>query len=94
MAYFPFTEFEAEWIGSEFAHAQAFKDNIVTEDSTDYYSEVILDETDKMSDLITRMLELTELESDYVKVNEDKFCISALTDHIVIKFFSASAAKK
>lgn len=74
-------------------YAQAFKDHIVTEDSTDYYSEVILDETDKMSELITRMLELTELESDYVKINEDKFCICALTDHMVTKFTPLAAAR-
>ncbi len=74
-------------------YAQAFRDHIVREDSADYYSEVILDETGKMSDLITRMLVLTELESDYVKISEDKFCIYALTDYMVTKFTPIAAAK-
>jgi signal transduction histidine kinase len=75
-------------------YAQAFHDHIVREDSTDYYSEVILDETGKMSDLITRMLVLTELESEYVRINEDKFCISALADYVVTKFTPLAAVKK
>lgn len=74
-------------------YAQAFRDHIVREDSADYYSEVILDETGKMSDLIAKMLVLTELESDYVKIKEDIFCISALADNLVTKFTPLAAAK-
>lgn len=72
-------------------YAQAFRDHIVREDSKDYYSGVILDETEKMSDLITRMLVLTELESECTKINEDKLCISTLTDSMVTKFSPLAA---
>ena len=74
-------------------YAQAFRDHIVREDSADYYSEVILDETGKLSDLIARMLVLTELESEYVKINEDIFCISALADNLVTEFTPLASAK-
>lgn len=74
-------------------YAQAFRDRIVEEDMADYYSEVILDESDKMSELIVKMLELTELESDYVTVNSDKFNIADLTALMVRKFLPLSSVK-
>jgi two-component system sensor histidine kinase VanS len=74
-------------------YAQAFRDRIVKEDMADYYSDVILDESNKMSELIVKMLELTELESDYVTISSDKFNVTDLTALMVRKFLPLSSAR-
>ncbi len=59
-------------------YAEGLKDNIADEDSKDFYLEVIMDEAAKMSNLVSDMLDLSQLESGSFKLNSGVFQLDEL----------------
>lgn len=64
--------------------AEGLKDGVV-ESKRERYTEVILDETEKMEELVKDLLELTRLESKTIKLHKTVFSISELLENIVDK---------
>ncbi|GED71714.1 two-component sensor histidine kinase [Brevibacillus reuszeri] len=64
--------------------AEGLKDG-VGENKHDRYIEVILDETEKMEELVRDMLELTKLESKTIKLKKSSFFVSELMEEVVDK---------
>lgn len=64
--------------------AEGLKDG-VGESKRERYMEVILDETEKMEELVKDLLELTKLESKTIKLKKTSFSISELMEDIVDK---------
>lgn len=54
-------------------YAEGIKDNIVEGEDKEYYLDVIIDEAEKMGDLVSEMLELSKLESGNYKLNITSF---------------------
>lgn len=50
-------------------YAEGIKDNIVEGEEKEYYLDVIIDEAEKMGDLVSEMLELSKLESGNYNLN-------------------------
>lgn len=50
------------------------------------YCAIILDETERMRQIITRMLELSQLESGQVRLEEETFDVAQLLDHTLNQF--------
>lgn len=61
--------------------AEGIKDGIY-EDKKDYYLDVILDEIDKMNNLVFDMLELSKLESKSYKLKKEEFNIDKLVLYV------------
>ncbi|SCW28679.1 HAMP domain-containing protein [Paenibacillus tianmuensis] len=64
--------------------AEGLRDGI-SESKRERYLEVILDETEKMEELVKDMLELTKLESKTIKLKKSRFMVSELIEDIVDK---------
>lgn len=56
------------------------------EESKDFYCDVIVDEANKMSKLIKDLLDLSQIDSGYFKLERCTFDISYLVDHVLNKF--------
>lgn len=67
-------------------YAEAIKDNISNGEKRDYYSDVIIDEAEKMAMLVTDMLDISRLESGNMKLDMDHFHIGSLVSSIVKKY--------
>lgn len=65
--------------------AEGIKDGIY-ENKKEHYLDVIIDETEKMNDLVLDMLELSKLESKSYKLNKEEFIIDKLFDEVIDKF--------
>ncbi|MDF2987769.1 MAG: sensor histidine kinase [Eubacterium sp.] len=61
--------------------AEGFKDNIA-EEKKDYYIDVILDEVEKMDELVMDLLDLAKLESKAYELNKEEFSIADLVDEV------------
>lgn len=57
----------------------------ISESKRERYLDVILDETEKMEELVKDMLELTKLESKTIKLKQSHFTVSELAEDIVDK---------
>ncbi|MBR6033461.1 MAG: GHKL domain-containing protein [Clostridia bacterium] len=67
-------------------YAEGLKENVNTdEESRDYYSEVILDEANKMDKLVKQLLELMKLEYGKREFNNQKFNIYELIEEVIRK---------
>ena len=66
-------------------YAEAVRDGVKPEKQT-YYMDVIIDEVQDMGDLITNMLDLTQLENGYVKLNWQVFHLELLVDRLVERY--------
>lgn len=64
--------------------AEGLKDG-VGESKRERYTEVILDETEKMEELVKDLLELTRLESKTIKLKKTTFSIGELMENVVDK---------
>ncbi len=65
-------------------YAEGLVENVTTdEESRKFYTEVILDEANKMDKLVKRLLELMKLEYEDRKFNDDKFDIVELINSVV-----------
>ena len=73
-------------IGIIEGYAEGIKDGIVSGDDALAYLETIIDESKKMSVLVTNMLELSRLESGVIKPNLEIFNINRLIKNLVNKF--------
>lgn len=74
-------------------YAEALKDNVVIEGDRDYYLEVIIDESRRMNNLVSDMLDLSQLESGNFKLIKEDFNIDELISQIVRKFSAIIAEK-
>jgi signal transduction histidine kinase len=66
-------------------YAEGLKDNVVDESSRDFYIDVIMDEATKMSNLVSDMLDLSQLESGNFKLKPEPFYIDELINAVVKK---------
>jgi signal transduction histidine kinase len=66
-------------------YAEGLKDNVVDGDSRDFYIDVIMDEATKMSNLVSDMLDLSQLESGTFKLKPEPFFIDKLINNVVKK---------
>lgn len=65
-------------------YAEGLVENVTTdEESRKFYTEVILDEANKMDKLVKRLLELMKLEYEDRKFNDDKFDLVELINSVV-----------
>lgn len=68
-------------------YAEGLKLNVnEDEENRDYYCDVIMDETDKMNRLVKDLLDLSQIESGYFKLEKSIFDISAMVDHVLNKY--------
>lgn len=65
--------------------AEGLKDNIAEGEERDYYLDVIMDESQKMSVLISDMMDLSQLESGNFKLEQYAFDMEELINSIVKK---------
>jgi signal transduction histidine kinase len=72
-------------IGIIEGYAEGLKDGIVSGEDAQIYLETIIDESQKMSFLVTNMLELSKLESGTIKPNFEAFNINRLITKILKK---------
>jgi len=66
-------------------YAEALKDNILKGEERDSLLDVIVDESEKMSLLVSDMLNLSQLESGYYKLNIDHFSLTGLVKSILLR---------
>lgn len=66
-------------------YAEGVKDNIVEGEDKDYYLDVIIDEAQKMSNLVSDMLDLSQLESGNFKLSLRVFSITELVKLVLRK---------
>lgn len=74
-------------------YAEGIKDNVVEGEDRDYYLEVIMDEAHKMSNLVSDMLDLSQLESGNFKLSLQAFSITDLI-RLVLKKHSTFMNEK
>lgn len=67
-------------------YAEGLKLNVNDEDSKDFYCEVIMDEAAKMNRLVKDLLDLSQIESGYFKLEISEFDLSALVDQVLAKY--------
>lgn len=67
-------------------YAEGLKDDIFEGEEKDYYLDVIIDESKKMSNLVSDMLDLSQLESGSFKLVKEKFFIDELLASTIKKF--------
>lgn len=72
-------------IGIIEGYAEGIKDGIVSGEKSDLYLETIIDESKKMSKLVSNMLELSKLESGVIKPSFEVFNINRLINKVVHK---------
>lgn len=59
-------------------YAVGLKDNIFEGEDKDYYLDIIIDEAEKMGNLVSDMLDLSHLESGSFKLSKEKFNLTEL----------------
>jgi signal transduction histidine kinase len=59
-------------------YAEGLKDNIFEENDREYYLDIIIDESRKMGNLVSDMLDLSQLESGTFKLSKDTFALADL----------------
>lgn len=68
-------------------YGEGLKDSVIEDDeSKDFYCDVIIDEANKMDKLVKDLLNLSQLESGYYKLQKECFNIYALIKNIINKF--------
>lgn len=66
-------------------YAEGLKDNVTNGKKIDYYTDVIIDEADRMSILVSDMLDLSQLETGNFKLYIDEFYIIEFIHYFVNK---------
>ncbi|MEY8764025.1 MULTISPECIES: HAMP domain-containing sensor histidine kinase [Clostridium] len=67
-------------------YAEGLKDNIFEGDEKDSYIDVIIDESNKMANLVSDMLKLSHLESGIIKLDREIFFMDELITYVFKKF--------
>lgn len=76
-------------------YAEGLKVNVVDdEENKNYYCEVIIDESKKMDKLVKNLLQLSQYESGYFKIEKTTFDLSKLIDSIIDKYHMFFSDKK
>ena len=78
-------------IGIIEGYAEGIKDGIVSGEKSDLYLETIIDESKKMSRLVSNMLELSKLESGVIKPSFEVFNINRLINKVVQKHIKSAS---
>jgi signal transduction histidine kinase len=73
-------------------YAEGVRDEVF--DDTNYYLDVIIEETEKMDKLVVDMLELSKLESENFRIQKTHFNLRQLIDFVMNKFEYAIMEKK
>lgn len=63
-------------------YAEAVKDGLKPHKQEEYM-DIIIDETKNMGELISNMLDLSQLENGYIRLNQQEFAIDALCEEIL-----------
>jgi len=78
-------------------YAEGLKLNIIDdEENKNYYCEVIIDEANKMNNMVRKLLQLSELEFNSIALDKEEFCICELIRNLLKKnslLFSEKEAK-
>jgi two-component system, OmpR family, sensor histidine kinase VanS len=75
-------------------YAEGIKDGIADGEAKDFYLDVIIDESEKMSALVSDMLDLSQLESGSFKLHPEAFNISRVFDAVLKKHSTFMGEKK
>lgn len=68
-------------------YAEGLKLNVIEdEENRNYYCDVIMDEADKMNRLVKDLLDLSQIESGYIKLEKTEFDICSFVDHVLEKY--------
>jgi len=67
-------------------YAEGLRDDVADTEAKNFYTEVIIDETKKMTSLVADMLDLSKLESGNLKLNLSEFSIVELLTKTLKKF--------
>jgi signal transduction histidine kinase len=68
-------------------YAEGLRENVAhDEDSKNYYCSVIVDEAEKMDHLVKDLLDLSQIESGYFRLEKTNFDLSLLLDDIAAKY--------
>ncbi len=81
-------------IGIIEGYAEGIKDGIVDAEKSKLYLETIIDESQKMSKLVSNMLELSKLESGVIKPSFEVFNINRLINKVIRKHTENAASHK
>lgn len=74
-------------------YAEGIKDNIVQGEDREYYLDVIIDEAEKMGNLVSDMLELSKLESGTFKIEMGKFFLDRTINETIKRLEGIRADK-
>lgn len=75
-------------------YAEGIKDGIFVEEGMESSLEVILEETDKMGNLVKDMLELSSLESGKIELNKENFEVDELIRNVLKKLSHSIDSKE
>jgi two-component system, OmpR family, sensor histidine kinase VanS len=75
-------------------YAVGLKDNIFEGEDRDYYLDIIIDEAEKMGNLVSDMLDLSYLESGSFKLKKEEFNLTELIQHTLKKYETIFEEKK
>lgn len=67
-------------------YAEGLKDNVFESNEKDYYIDVIIDESNKMANLVKDMLNLSHLESGVLKLNKEEFFMDEFITYSLKRF--------
>jgi two-component system, OmpR family, sensor histidine kinase VanS len=67
-------------------YAVGLKDNIFEGEEKDYYLDIIIDEAEKMGNLVSEMLDLSYLESGSFKLKKEEFNLTYLIEETLKKY--------
>lgn len=67
-------------------YAEGLKDGVFGPEKKDYYVDIIIDESKKMTDLVNDMLNLSHLESGIFKLSRERFFIDELIKSVIKRF--------
>ncbi|GAA0740475.1 HAMP domain-containing sensor histidine kinase [Clostridium oceanicum] len=67
-------------------YAEGIKDKVFDEEDTEYYIDIIIDESKRMGDLVYDMLDLSKIETDNFKLYKEEFFIDELINRCNNKF--------
>ncbi len=75
-------------------YAEGLKVNVVQDEKEKlYYCDVIMDEADKMNKLVRELLDLSQIESGYFKLEKEIFSIGDLIEEVINKYTPVFAEK-
>lgn len=68
-------------------YAEGLKDGIFKENEKDQYIDIIIDESNKMANLVSDMLNLSHLESGTMELSKEEFFVDDLIESVIKRFY-------